>query len=300
MSSKVDPLNVKHIHGIDGGVPFSGVGGTPDGDSHSSVQIENGVLQLKVLTVNLHKGFNAFNRKFVLPDLRHALREVHADIVFLQEVIGEHSDHSRRHHHWPETPQYEYLADTIWSDFAYGRNAVYPEGHHGNALLSKFPIVYNRNLDATFSRTEKRGLLHCCLALPGTCEQIHTVCIHLGLRERHRQRQIELLCELIAELPPEAPLIVAGDFNDWRLLANERLARCAGLEEVYSTAFGMPATTFPARWPLLRLDRIYVRNVRLHRPIELASRPWSHLSDHAPLAADLSVAVTRSPGEARP
>jgi endonuclease/exonuclease/phosphatase family metal-dependent hydrolase len=263
-------------------------------DTDNRDQMVSQLLNLKVLTVNLHKGFNAFNRKFVLPDLRGALRDVHADIVFLQEVIGEHADHSKRHRHWPATPQYEYLADTIWSDFAYGRNAVYPEGHHGNALLSKFPIVYSRNLDATFSRTEKRGLLHSCLALPGRTEQIHTVCIHLGLRERHRQRQIELLCELIAGLPPEAPLIVAGDFNDWRLLANEQLSRCAGLEEVYSSAYGMPATTFPARWPLLRLDRIYVRNVRVHRPIELSIKPWSHLSDHAPLAADLALAVTPS------
>lgn len=249
-------------------------------------------LQLKILTVNLHKGFTALNRKFILPELRNALRDVHADIVFLQEVIGEHAQHSRNHGHWPATPQYEYLADSIWSDFAYGRNAVYPEGHHGNALLSKFPIVFSRNLDATFSRTEKRGLLHCCLALPGRVEQIHTVCIHLGLRERHRQRQLELLCELIADLPADAPLIVAGDFNDWRSLANQQLSRCAGLEEVFSTAYGAPQPTFPARWPLLRLDRIYVRNMRMHKPLELALRPWSHLSDHAPLAADLALAVT--------
>ncbi|MET0378326.1 MAG: endonuclease/exonuclease/phosphatase family protein [Spongiibacteraceae bacterium] len=252
-------------------------------------------LQLKVLTVNLHKGFTALNRKFVLPELRNALHNVHADIVFLQEVIGAHAHHPKYHQHWPQTPQYEYLADTIWPDFAYGRNAVYPEGHHGNALLSKFPIVSSRNLDATFSRTEKRGLLHCCLALPGRIEQIHTVCIHLGLRERHRRRQLQLLCELIADLPEQAPLIVAGDFNDWRLLANQHLARHAGLEEVFSTAYGMPAATFPARWPVLRLDRIYVRNMRLHRPVILTGRPWSHLSDHAPLAADLELAVTPIP-----
>lgn len=252
-------------------------------------------LQLKVITVNLHKGFTAFNRKFILPELRNALRAVHADIVFLQEVIGDHEQHPKNHEHWPATSQYEYLADTIWADFAYGRNAVYPEGHHGNALLSKFPIVSSHNLDATFSKTEKRGLLHCCLALPGHAEQIHTVCIHLGLRERHRQRQLELLCALIADLPKNSPLIVAGDFNDWRSLANQQLAQCAGLEEIFSTAYGAPLPTFPARWSLLRLDRIYVRNVSLHHPLSLSVRPWSHLSDHAPLAADLVLAVTPTP-----
>ncbi|MGE8201388.1 MAG: endonuclease/exonuclease/phosphatase family protein, partial [Variovorax sp.] len=97
---------------------------------------------LKVMTVNTHKGFTALNRRFILPELRDAVRTVGADVVFLQEVLGTHSRHSRRVSNWPEAPHYEFLADTMWPQFAYGRNAVYPKGHHGNALLSKFPIVH--------------------------------------------------------------------------------------------------------------------------------------------------------------
>jgi endonuclease/exonuclease/phosphatase family metal-dependent hydrolase len=52
-------------------------------------------------------------------------------------------------------------------------------------------------------------------------------------------------------------------------------------------AQGRSARTFPARWPVLRLDRIYVRHVRGHRPVLLPRSPWSHLSDHAPLAAEV-------------
>ncbi|HVL01644.1 MAG TPA: endonuclease/exonuclease/phosphatase family protein [Dongiaceae bacterium] len=244
-------------------------------------------LQLTVLTVNLHKGFSAGNRRFMLPELREMLRQVHADIVFLQEVVGEHSLHSARQQMWPSVPQYEYLADSTWSEFAYGRNAVYPEGHHGNALLSKFPIVENRNVDVSLSRTEKRGLLYCRLLVPGSETNIHTICVHLGLRERHRSRQLALMCELIQSLPPDAPLIVAGDFNDWRLKANRYLEQNAGLHEVFTKVLGGPVATFPARWPFLRLDRIYVRNTVLHQPTVLGTRPWSHLSDHLPLAAEL-------------
>jgi endonuclease/exonuclease/phosphatase family metal-dependent hydrolase len=40
--------------------------------------------------------------------------------------------------------------------------------------------------------------------------------------------------------------------------------------------------------PLLRLDRIYVANARHHQPLSLPRKPWSHLSDHAPLAAEIS------------
>lgn len=84
-----------------------------------------------VLTFNTHKGFTAFNRRFILPELREAVRTVGADIVCLQEVMGAHDAHSLQIENWPDTTHYEFLADTMWSDFAYGRNAVYSQGHHG-------------------------------------------------------------------------------------------------------------------------------------------------------------------------
>lgn len=79
----------------------------------------------KVLTINIHKGFTAFNRRFILPELRDAVRTVSADIVCLQEVMGAHEVHPLHVENWPDTSHYEFLADTMWSDFAYGRNAVY-------------------------------------------------------------------------------------------------------------------------------------------------------------------------------
>jgi endonuclease/exonuclease/phosphatase family metal-dependent hydrolase len=241
---------------------------------------------LRVLSLNAHKGFTFLNRRFVLQELREAVRAVAADLVFLQEVIGSHALHARRHKNWPPTPQYEYLADSLWSDHAYGRNAVYPQGDHGNALLSRYPIRSHRNHDASSGGGEARGFLHCVLDVPGGV--LHAICVHLGLRDRERRHQLDLLCRLIErEVPAEAPLIVAGDFNDWRKRAHERLARCAGLREVFVVATGQAARTYPARWPLLALDRIYVRNAQASQPLVLSTRPWSHLSDHAPLAAEL-------------
>jgi endonuclease/exonuclease/phosphatase family metal-dependent hydrolase len=120
--------------------------------------------------------------------------------------------------------------------------------------------------------------------------QVHAVCVHMGLREEHRRQQTELLCELIeTRIPGDAPLIVAGDFNDWRLRAHSLLVRCSSLREVFVEAYGDPARSFPARWPILRLDRIYVRNASSHEPIVLPRRPWTHLSDHAPLAAAIDI-----------
>ena len=85
---------------------------------------------MKLLTLNMHKGFSSFNRKFILHELREAIRGSGADLVCLQEVLGDHQEHSTRYETWPEGPQYEFLADTIWSNFAYGRNKDQVYLHH--------------------------------------------------------------------------------------------------------------------------------------------------------------------------
>ena len=245
---------------------------------------------LKVLTVNVHKGFTFFNRKFILPELRDAVRTVGADVVFLQEVTGSHARHSEKFHNYPDTPHYEFLADSIWPQFAYGRNAVYTHGDHGNAIMSKFPIVHFENHDISISGPERRGLLHCEVRLPGRKVHVHVICVHLSLTQAHRTRQLDMLCKLVKKaVPGAAPLIVAGDFNDWRQVAGPQLVKGASLREVFEQANGRCAKTFPARRPLLRLDRIYVRNAVGHAPVVLPNRPWSHLSDHAPLAAEIEL-----------
>ena len=244
----------------------------------------------KVLTVNIHKGFTFFNRKFILPELREAVRGVGADVVFLQEVTGRHTQHGERFDNFPDTPHYEFLADDIWPDCVYGRNAVYTQGDHGNAVMSKFPIVKFENIDVSVSGPERRGLLHCELQIPGRSVNVHAVCVHLGLMEAHRKLQLQMLCALVNDkIPAHAPVVVAGDFNDWRRRAHAVLEAGAGLHEVFVQANGAAARTFPARLPLLRLDRIYVRNAFGHAPMVLPARPWSHLSDHAPLAAEIEL-----------
>ena len=245
---------------------------------------------IKVLTVNIHKGFTFFNRKFILHELREAVRTVGADVVFLQEVTGTHARHESKVANYPVTPHYEFLADSIWPQFAYGRNAVYTNGHHGNAVLSKFPIVHFENRDVSISGPERRGLLHCVLKVPGRDTHVHAICVHLGLAESHRLKQLNMLCDMVRkDIPPSNPVIAAGDFNDWRRRAHAVLEQGAGMHEVFVQATGKAARTFPARFPLLPLDRIYVRNAIGHAPVVLPPKPWSHLSDHAPLAAEIEI-----------
>ena len=236
---------------------------------------------LRVLTLNAHQGFRAGHRHEALLRIRDALRASQADLVFLQEIGATGGAESAMH-------QYEVLADGVWTEYAYGRNAVATGGHHGNALLSRHPITSWRNVDASVGQAEPRGLLHAVIALTGDRQPLHAICVHLALRESHRRHQVSRLLELVArDVPPDAALVIAGDFNDWREHAHRRLLREGGLAEVHSAAAGgRPARTFPARAPWLRLDRIYVRNLR-HRPVKVEARDWRKLSDHMPLATEI-------------
>ncbi|MCB1979630.1 MAG: endonuclease/exonuclease/phosphatase family protein [Burkholderiaceae bacterium] len=245
------------------------------------------LLAFKALTVNVHKGFSTFNRRFVLHELRDAVRAVGTDLVFLQEVHGTHRTHAQRIANFPQVPQYEFLADEIWHQHAYGRNAVYDNGDHGNALLSKFPIVHYENHDISIRGPERRGMLHCVVQPPGHHLPVHAICVHLGLQESHRQQQLQLACKLINSLPAHEPVVMAGDFNDWRGRAHKVLRDGAGLSEVFLQSQGHARRTFPASMPVLALDRIYVRDATVHAPLVLPRKPWDRLSDHAPLAAEI-------------
>ena len=238
-----------------------------------------------VLTINTHKGFTAFNRRFILPELREAVRTVGADIVCLQEVMGAHEVHPLHVENWPDTTHYEFLADTMWSDFAYGRNAVYPKEHQVNAVLSRYPFEHYENRDVSAGARKKRGVLSCRIVPPMLSHPIHVMCVHLGLREAHRQAQLAMLADWVNALPDAEPVVIAGDFNDWRQTANRPLKAKAGLDEIFTRAHGRPARTFPVQFPLLRLDRIYVKNANASTPAALALRPGHDLSDPPPVGA---------------
>ena len=244
---------------------------------------------LHVATYNIHKGFSFFRRRMVIHEVREHLRLLNADVVFLQEVQGDHARHARRFQNWPAQPQYEFLADAVWTDFAYGRNAIYDDGHHGNAILSRFRILRWDNQDISGHRFESRGLLHCEIEVPNWPEVLHCVCVHLALTASHRNRQMrQLQARIEALVPASAPLIIAGDFNDWNQHAQHGLARALGLREAFEFAHGRPARSFPAALPLLQLDRIYVRGFDIRQARVHHGHPWARISDHAALSATLA------------
>ena len=242
---------------------------------------------LTVVTYNIHKGLSQFNRRLVLHEIRDRLAEVGADVAFLQEVQGRHESHARRHVAWPEMGQHEFLCHD-GAHSVYGMNAVYQDGHHGNAVVSRHPIPTWENIDISHHPAESRGLLHCEIEIEGWKERLHCINVHLGLWARSRRFQLEWMCDRIREaVPKSGPLVVAGDFNDWQKKASDYLAAEMGLGEVFELSHGRLARSFPAKMPMLSLDRIYVRGLEVQGAERLMGRPWARLSDHVALSARL-------------
>jgi endonuclease/exonuclease/phosphatase family metal-dependent hydrolase len=243
---------------------------------------------LRICTYNIHKGFSQFNRRLSIHDLRDRLRLLGADVVFLQEVQGMHLRHAQQHANWPGQPQHEFLARDMWQQTAYGGNAIYDHGHHGNAILSRHPILSQANQDVSDHRFESRGLLHCEIQVAGVASPVHCVCVHLGLTAGSRRRQMAALVKRLDTLAPNgAPIIIAGDFNDWRNHADDCLTDQLGVTEAFASIRGRPARSFPSTLPVLRLDRIYVRGFAVDKVEVHYGQPWSRISDHAALTAQL-------------
>jgi endonuclease/exonuclease/phosphatase family metal-dependent hydrolase len=237
---------------------------------------------INLLSYNIHKGFNAGNRVFVLDHIRQAIRATGATIVCLQEVVGENRLHAQKNSEWISEAQFEFLADQVWHHQAYGKNAVYPHGHHGNAILSHYPLCSQQNHNISVMPFSQRGILHAV-----TEQGVHILCAHFGLLAWERRRQITLLEQLLSKLPATAPLVLAGDFNDWDEKTHKRLLSC-GLQEAMTEIGGRPYRTFPALLPLLRMDRIYYRHLRLHTARRMHDPVWRILSDHCPLYAEFT------------
>jgi endonuclease/exonuclease/phosphatase family metal-dependent hydrolase len=237
---------------------------------------------------NIHKGLSHFNHRVILDELRQHLHSLEPDLVFLQEVQGARTQPVRRHH-CPPVVQHEFLGAGVYSDVVYGQNATYDKGHHGNAVLSRFPVLDWENINISHHSMEARGLLHTRVQIPGW-PPLHAVCVHLGLFARSRTYQLGRIAERIEErIPHEEPLILAGDFNDWRGQLSAGLERDLGITEAFEQLHGAPARTFPAGIPVLPLDRIYVRGLKVKRAEVFGDGIWAKLSDHAALVAEVSL-----------
>lgn len=248
-------------------------------------------MDIKVITYNIHKGFSTGNQRFVLTQIRELLESEHPDIVFLQEVHGRTQRYRSKLGTFPDVPHFEYLADKLWPHFAYGKNAIYKKGHHGNAILSKYPFTFWENIDISNHRLASRSILHGIIDMGESLPPLHTLCVHMGLFQAERSRQLDALIERIdSHIPHGEPLLIAGDFNDWNGRAEAHFEQDLGVRELFEELTGDHAKTYPIWLPLLPMDRIYYRGVLPLSCRCLSTGPWRTLSDHAALCGVYSLA----------
>lgn len=240
--------------------------------------------RLRVATYNIHKGVQGIGpaRRLEIHNIGHAVELIDADIVCLQEVRKVHRREAEYFTHWPALPQADFLAPEGYTA-VYRTNAHTRHGEHGNAMLSRWPVVSHQQEDMSDHRFEQRGLLHSEVLVHG--QTVHVVVLHLGLIKASRVRQLAQLGRFIErEIPPHAMLIVAGDFNDW----GTTVQRAFG--EIGLVEFRQERTaTFPSRMPIVQLDHVYARGLKpvgLHVP---RGKIWGRMSDHLPLIAEFDL-----------
>jgi endonuclease/exonuclease/phosphatase family metal-dependent hydrolase len=250
-------------------------------------------MHLKIFSYNIHKGFNLGNFKFILPRIQSLLHEMQPDFVCLQEVLGHDISSTKHFGKKSYVPQFEFLAGELWSHYSYGKNVVSFKGHHGNAILSRYPIRTFLNLDISTNRFEARSFLHAIIELPPSKQSLHVICVHFGLSENGRDLQTtKLISRINSEVPAKEALIIAGDFNDWRGKLTQRLYNEINVEEAFIKLHGKHARTFPVIFPILKLDRIYYRGLSAISATCLYKNPWKLLSDHAALTSDFEIIHT--------
>ncbi len=250
---------------------------------------------LRVATYNIHKGVRGMGptKRLEIHNLGLAVEAMDADIVCLQEVRRFHHSEAQRFSKtnfgplcWPTLPQAEYLAPEGY-EVAYRTNAITKQGEHGNALLARWPLGHIGHHDVSDHRFEQRGLLH--VSVHWRQVEVHVVVVHLGLIHASRVRQAERLAQLVSEqIPRHAPVVIAGDFNDW----NEKLDHILHDVGLHRASRGELAriATFPSIVPVLALDRVYTRGMRCQSVMVPRGGSWARLSDHLPLVVELDLA----------
>lgn len=208
------------------------------------------------------------------------LKEIDADIVALQEVVG-------------AGPSGGGQAEEIGAALGMGWVMAvtrHIRGHlFGNVVLSRLPIVHHTQYDLSWRRREPR----CCQRVDLMIAEghpLHVFNVHLGTAVLERRYQAGRLAGFINDSRVEGPKIVLGDFNEWiRGLTTKLLSK--SLKSVDLTAYLRRRRTYPGVFPVLHLDHIYYDGPLEVTGIELPRTRLALIaSDHLPLVADLRIA----------
>jgi endonuclease/exonuclease/phosphatase family metal-dependent hydrolase len=227
---------------------------------------------LRIATYNIHSSIGGDRRRDHERVLR-VLKDIDADILGLQEVGATPHD---------EAEQFDFFKRHLGMEGVAGPTLRRNRTRHGNVVLTKGRIHHASLVDLTVASFAPRGAIDCTIEVGG--HHVRVIATHLGLLPHERQEQIDRLAEVLA-LRQAGVTIILGDFN---IFGPERrsLQRIGAPEQ-------MPKLrSFPARRPLMSLDRIWtIPNRHLHKVEVHRTDTSSVASDHLPVVASIDPEV---------
>ncbi|WP_444511833.1 endonuclease/exonuclease/phosphatase family protein [Pandoraea commovens] len=243
----------------------------------SSLRVETLSREMSVASYNVH-GCVGTDRVHSPDRIAQVLDEIDADIVALQEIEASATD----------VGTLARLAAARDMHFIPGPTLRRGAQDYGNAIMTRFAPVAVRHIDLSVAGREPRAAIDATLAWEdayGRETQLRVIATHLGLRPGERREQVQRLLECLANQPGAATVLM-GDVNEWCLWGRP----LRWLHRFFERA--PHVATFPSRWPILALDRIWTSprahlgTVRSHAT-PLARRA----SDHLPLVSVLRITV---------
>jgi len=230
-----------------------------------------GASRIRVATYNVHACVGTDGR--MDPDrIASVIVELDADVVALQEFT------------YPASVAIETRTPVVLTTLDRYECALGPALQSvthcfGNALLSRHPLLDVHRIDLSMKHREPRGAIAATIDVGGAT--LHVLAAHLGLRVHERRFQVRQILDYLDSIRYDQ-VVVLGDFNDWLPgrsvvhVLDDRLGRTPR------------PRSFPVRWPLVALDRIWVHPVRALRRLGVHATPTARVaSDHFPVVADI-------------
>src|SRR3954463_687385 len=236
------------------------------------------MIDVRIATYNIHRC-RGMDRRVAPARIVEVLRDIDADVIALQEVIG-------------AGPAGAGQAEEIGAGLGMGwvMNCVRTLRQHqyGNVILSRLPIVHHSQYDLSWRTCEPRACQRADLDLGGG-HQLHIYNVHLGTAVLERRYQATRLAAFVHDRRVAGPKVILGDFNEWtRGLATKTLSALFESVDIYARL--KRRRTYPGIFPFLHLDHIYYEGGVEVRAVELTrSRQSLMASDHLPLVADLRI-----------
>ena len=231
-------------------------------------------VETQVLTVagwNIHRYLGRGGRD-VNRTIR-VIRELDADVTGLQEVVAGSQGGT--------LPTAHELSEATNREAVFGPTLLHRHGKYGNALLTRLPIKDVRRHDLSMDGREPRGLLDVILDAGG--RDLRVVNTHLGLTLWERSRQVQNLLDIL-ERDHSGPMVLMGDFNEW-------IPFHISLKPIVERFGHTPSPrTFPARFPIFPLDRVWTTPEGTLKSLEVHDSPLARLaSDHLPVKARVAL-----------